>query len=117
MGSQRHANWLAFVAGGVHWAVCSAIVGGEAWDGAVYYMTLPLLAACCGVLGALERRHPWRLGGSAAVAQAIGLVLTAGAGASMLPVGLALLGGLGLGLGACGWVGGRLAGTFGLNHG
>jgi len=111
------AGALAFVAGGVHWAVCSAIVGGEGWDGAIYYATLPLVAVACAALGALAPKRPWRLGAAAASAQAAGLVLTAGTGASMLPVGLALLAILGGGLALCAWAGAWLGRRAGLGRG
>lgn len=111
------AGTLAFAVGGTHWAVCSAIVGGEGWDGGIYYTTLPLVAVACGALGAFAPKRPWRLGAAAASAQAVGLVLTAGGGASMLPVGLALLAILGGGLALCAWVGAWLGRRVGVGRG
>ncbi len=101
----RSAAWLAFAAGAVHWGLGALLAGGEAWDGAAYWASLPVLGLACASLGAWAPRRPWRLGMSAALAEAIGLAATAGAGASLLPVGVALLALLGAGLGACAWIG------------
>jgi len=117
LSTNRLAASLAFLAGGAHWAVCSAIVGGEAWDGGVYYTTLPLVAGACAAIGGFAPERPWRWGALAASGQALGLLLTAGAGASMLPVGMALLGMLGGALSGCSWLGAWVARRIGPDRG
>ena len=102
------ALMLAFAAGALHWLLCALVVGGEAWDGGIYFVTLPLLGLAIGVLCAFVPGRPWSAGLCAAGAQALCLVLLAGEFGSMLPVGLMILAIFGLGLGACGWIGARL---------
>jgi peptidoglycan/LPS O-acetylase OafA/YrhL len=90
--SSRLAYGIAIVAGTTLWLTTSAIGGKrEPWDSSIYWtVTYPAAIALAGLLGYVFPERPWRWAVIVIFMQAAVMVI-AGSGFGLLPLGLILL--------------------------
>lgn len=107
--SSRLAYGIAIVAGTVIWVATSAISGrAEPWDSTIYWtVAYPVAIVLAGLLGYVFPQRPWRWAVVVIFIQAAVMII-AGSGFGLLPLGLILLTVLSLPAVALAWLAARV---------
>jgi hypothetical protein len=92
--SVHHLYYLAAAGGALLWLGTMAVSGrNEAWDSPLYWsIAYPLCLLLAGVFGYVEPVRPWRFALTLMLIQPVVMLLTAGGGLSLLPLGVIMFG-------------------------